>query len=99
MMFITLSSHSRYNVRDERISGQGHTYAYDDIGNRTEAEGRDYVVNNLNQYTAIDAFALEYDLDGNQTKVQTETGVSPSGFARTGVFAGKWRPTDFPGWY
>ena len=27
------------------------------------------------------------------------TGVSPSGFAHTGVFAGKWRPADFPGWY
>ena len=24
---------------------------------------------------------------------------SPSGFAHTGVFAGKWRPADFPGWF
>ena len=64
-----------YNVRDELISGQGRTYAYDDIGNRTAAEERGYVANALNQYTAIDDFAPEYDLDGNQTKVQTETGV------------------------
>ena len=64
-----------YNVRDELISGQGRTYAYDDIGNRTAAEGRDYVANALNQYTAIDDFAPEYDLDGNQAKVQTEAGV------------------------
>ena len=50
-------------------------WVYDDIGNRTAAEGRDYVANNLNQYTAIDAFAPTYDLDGNQTAVLTETGV------------------------
>ena len=75
MMAQTETQDYAYNVRDELISGQGRTYAYDDIGNRTEAEGRDYVANNLNQYTAIDDFAPEYDLDGNQTKVQTETGV------------------------
>ena len=98
-MSILFSPHLHDNVRDELISGQNQTYAYDDIGNRTTAEGKTYTANKLNQYIAIDAFALEYDLDGNQTKVQTETGVSPSGFARTGVFAGKWRPTDFPGWY
>ena len=75
MMAQTETQDYAYNVRDELISGQGYTYAYDDIGNRTAAEGRDYVANNLNQYTAIDDFAPEYDLDGNQTKVQTETGV------------------------
>ena len=50
-------------------------WVYDDIGNRTAAEGHDYVANNLNQYTAIDTFAPTYDLDGNQTSVLTETGV------------------------
>ena len=187
-------------------------YTYDDIGvhaptsvsevgNRTTAEGKTYTANNLNQYTAIDDFAPQYDADGNQTLIKTETGiwsvvynaenrpirwqsgdtvitmafdrmgrrvwmreregdtvtkeerfvydgylcvqrldatqgnagrttflakilskrhkreddgregaisgrlarkvtgVSPSGFAHTGVFAGKWRPADFPGWY
>ncbi len=63
-----------YNTRDELISGQGLTYDYDDIGNRIEAEGRDYTTNNLNQYTAIDTFAPTYDLDGNQTKILTSTG-------------------------
>ncbi len=63
-----------YNTRDELTSGQGFTYAYDDIGNRIEAEGRDYTANELNQYTAIDAFAPTYDLDGNQTKILTSTG-------------------------
>ena len=64
-----------YNVRDELISGQNQTYAYDDIGNRTAAEGKTYVANNLNQYTAIDDFVPEYDADGNQTLIKTETGV------------------------
>ena len=64
-----------YNVRDELISGQAKTYAYDDIGNRTIAEGKTYAANNLNQYTAIDDFTPQYDDDGNQTLIKTETGV------------------------
>ncbi len=61
-------------------------YAYDDIGNRTAAEGKTYAANALNQYTAIDAFVPEYDADGiyaprsvsdmgNQTLVRTDTGL------------------------
>ena len=75
-----------YNVRDEFIFGQNQTYAYDDIGvhaptsvsevgNRTTAEGKAYTANNLNQYTAIDDFTPQYDADGNQTLIKTETGV------------------------
>ena len=64
-----------YNVRDELISGQAKTYAYDDIGNRTVAEGKTYVANNLNQYIAIDDFTPQYDADGNQTLIKTETGI------------------------
>ena len=75
-----------YNVRDEFIFGQNQTYAYDDIGvhaptsvsevgNRTTAEGKTYTANNLNQYTAIDDFAPQYDADGNQTLIKTETGI------------------------
>ena len=64
-----------YNVRDELISGQNQTYAYDDIGNRTTAEGKTYAANNLNQYTVIDDFTPQYDDDGNQTLIKTETGV------------------------
>ena len=51
------------------------SYVYDDIGNRTTAEGKTYTTNNLNQYTAIDDFKPEYDADGNQTLIQTETGI------------------------
>ena len=75
-----------YNVRDELISADEVSYAYDDIGiyaptsvsevgNRTTAEGKTYTANNLNQYTAIDDFVPQYDDDGNQTLIKTETGV------------------------
>ena len=61
-------------------------YTYDDIGvhaptsvsevgNRTTAEGKTYTANNLNQYIAIDDFAPQYDDDGNQTLIKTETGI------------------------
>ena len=44
-------------------------------GSRTVAEGRDYAANNLNQYTAIDDFVPQYDADGNQTLIKTESGI------------------------
>ena len=64
-----------YNVRDELTSADEVSYNYDDIGNRTTAEGKTYTANNLNQYTAIDDFAPQYDDDGNQTLIKTETGI------------------------
>ncbi len=41
----------------------------------TTAEGKTYTANSLNQYTAIDDFTPQYDADGNQTLIKTETGV------------------------
>ena len=64
-----------YDTRDQLISGQGLSYAYDDIGNRVTAEGKTYVANALNQYTKIDDFTPQYDADGNQTLIQTSTGI------------------------
>ncbi len=64
-----------YNARDELTSADEVSYNYDDIGNRTTAEGKTYTANALNQYTAIDDFKPEYDADGNQTLIQTETGI------------------------
>ena len=64
-----------YDTRDQLISGQGLSYAYDDIGNRTVAEGKTYTANALNQYTKIDDFVPQYDADGNQTLIQTSTGI------------------------
>ena len=64
-----------YNVRDELIAADEVSYNYDDIGNRTTAEGKTYTANNLNQYTAIDDFTPQYDADGNQTLIKTPTGI------------------------
>ncbi len=57
-----------------------YSYAYDNIGNRKSAqenaeEATAYAANNLNQYTAVGEFAPEFDADGNQTRVQTSTGI------------------------
>ena len=75
MMALDETQSYGYNVRDELTSGQNQTYVYDDIGNRTTAEGKTYTANNLNQYTAIDDFTPQYDDDGNQTLIKTETGI------------------------
>lgn len=64
-----------YNIRDELIAADEVSCAYDDIGNRTTAEGKTYTANNLNQYTAIDNFVPQYDDDGNQTLIKTATGI------------------------
>ena len=64
-----------YNVRDELIAADEVSYNYDDIGNRMTAEGKTYTANKLNQYIAIDDFTPQYDADGNQTLIKTETGI------------------------
>ena len=65
-----------------------YAYQYDDIGNRITSTdlgtNRTYVANSLNQYSAIttsdlglqtSSFTPQYDDDGNQTLIQTSTGV------------------------
>ena len=66
-----------------------YAYRYDDIGNRITSldlgTNRTYVANNLNQYTSISNSALsvsprvefipQFDDDGNQTLIQTVTGI------------------------
>ena len=66
-----------------------YAYQYDDIGNRITstdlATNRTYTANNLNQYTLIsnlcdsasmrEEFVPQFDDDGNQTLIQTSTGV------------------------
>ena len=66
-----------------------YAYQYDDIGNRITSTdlgtNRTYVANNLNQYTLIsnlcasvtlcDGFFPLFDDDGNQTLIQTSTGI------------------------
>ena len=76
-----------YNKRSELtgalLDENAYTYAYDNIGNREIAqevtEGITYAANDLNQYMRISTngenFTPEYDEDGNQTLVQTTTGI------------------------
>lgn len=75
-----------YNARSELTnviaaidSCYRYGYSFDDIGNRETSSERDtnsvYTANNLNQYTAVDDFAPQFDDDGNQTLVKTATGI------------------------
>ena len=77
-----------YNSRSELITAaQGpdnYGYSYDNIGNRKSAqelaEEISYAANANNQYTDITAmngksFVAEFDADGNQTKLQTNSGI------------------------
>ncbi len=65
------------------LGEDAYAYSYDNIGNREiaqeVAEGITYAANDLNQYTRISTndedFTPEYDADGNQTLVQTTTGI------------------------
>ena len=65
-----------------------YAYQYDDIGNRITSTdlgtNRTYTANSLNQYSAIttsdlglqaSSFEPQFDDDGNQTLIQTSTGV------------------------
>ena len=79
-----------YNPRSELIAAaydgkEDYTYTYDNIGNRVQsrelAVSRSYTSNRLNQYVRIEqqnagnAFTPEFDVHGNQTRIQTRTGV------------------------
>ena len=76
-----------YNKRSEltgaTLGEAPYAYSYDNIGNRItaqeDAQSVTYEANNLNQYTQIDTdgtvFVPEYDADGNQTRIQTVTGI------------------------
>ncbi len=48
------------------VSGaQTHSFSYDKVGNRQNADGVSYTANSLNQYTNVDGTGLSYDLNGN----------------------------------
>ena len=60
-------------------SAYRYSYEFDDIGNRESSSERGtnsvYTANNLNQYNAVDDFTPQFDDDGNQTLIQTSTGI------------------------
>ncbi len=80
----TRSDSFTHNNRSELTAGTlgtaAYSYAYDNIGNRKTAQEdaestTAYTANALNQYTAVGSFRPAYDADGNQTRVQTSTGI------------------------
>ena len=78
---------SRSELASAQVNGETYGYDYDNIGNRRMAmEAGDhtfYEANELNQYTDITgsenetdfSFTPEFDSDGNQTSIKTETGI------------------------
>ena len=77
-----------HNTRSElviaTVNGKNYEYAYDNIGNREfsleDGKATMYDANSLNQYTSIaenggTPFIPQFDADGNQTLIKTETGI------------------------
>ena len=76
-------------VKQGAVPETEYAYDYDDIGNRISSfdlgTNRTYIANNLNQYTQIsnlcdsaslrEEFLPQFDDDGNQTLIQTSTGI------------------------
>ena len=69
---------------EAQVKDADYEYAYDNVGNRQSSiEDNNvamYDTNNLNQYTSISengaaAFVSQFDADGNQTLLKTETGI------------------------
>ena len=80
----TFAHNNRSELVNATVNNMEYEYAYDNIGNRQQAtEGNDitvYDANELNQYTAISengasSFVPQFDADGNQTLIKTETGI------------------------
>ncbi|MDP2938462.1 MAG: RHS repeat-associated core domain-containing protein [Candidatus Omnitrophota bacterium] len=69
-------THYRYNNIYELTNTTGaqtHAYQYDNVGNRTTADGIPYASNNLNQYTQVGSNNFTYDGNGNLTSDGTHT--------------------------
>ena len=78
---------SRSELASAQVNGETYGYDYDNVGNRRMSmEAGDYAfyeANVLNQYTDISgsedeadfSFNPEFDSDGNQTIIKTETGI------------------------
>jgi len=84
----TVNDTFEHNTRSElviaSVNGKNYEYAYDNIGNRDfsleDSKATMYDANLLNQYTSIAEnggipFIPQFDADGNQTLIKTETGI------------------------
>ena len=94
----TVNDSFGYNNRSELttaiVNNGSYAYDYDNIGNRKSAqevseEVTSYTANELNQYSAEGDFIPEFDIDGNQTRVKTSTGIWGV------IYNAENRPTDF----
>ncbi|MBQ4635038.1 MAG: hypothetical protein IJB64_01240 [Akkermansia sp.] len=82
------------------MNSEAYGYDYDNVGNRLNSPEGDnttaYMSNNLNQYTSIQEaseanFTPQFDADGNQTLIKTETGIG----IWTAVYNAENRPVSF----
>ena len=77
-----------HNNRSELVVAQDNNkeyeYTFDNIGNRLTSQENNnavmYDTNELNQYSAVSensdaAFVPQFDADGNQTRIKTDTGI------------------------
>ena len=80
----TFAHNTRSELAEATVSGKEYEYTYDNIGNRQFAlednTATMYDTNALNQYTSISengaaAYVPQFDADGNQTLIKTETGI------------------------
>ena len=80
----TFTHNTRSELVEALVNGKDYEYTFDNIGNRQFAmednNAKVYDTNALNQYSAISengaaAFVPQFDADGNQTLIITETGV------------------------
>ncbi|MGN0821434.1 MAG: RHS repeat domain-containing protein, partial [Akkermansia sp.] len=94
----TFAHNSRSELASTQVNGEAYGYDYDNVGNRLNSSKGDnttaYMSNNLNQYTSIQeaseaAFTPQFDADGNQTHIKTETGIW------TAVYNAENRPVSF----
>ena len=94
----SFAHNSRSELVEATVCGREYEYTYDNIGNRQFAQEDNkavmYDTNTLNQYSNIaengaEAFAPQFDADGNQTHIKTSTGIW------TAVYNAENRPVTF----
>ena len=80
----TFSHNSRSELAGANVNCKDYEYTFDNIGNRLDSvednNAVTYDTNELNQYTVISEnstadFEPQFDADGNQTIIKTETGI------------------------
>ncbi len=80
----SFSHNTRSELVEAQVNAKEYEYAFDNIGNRQysieDNNAVMYDTNELNQYSAVSengvsAFEPQFDADGNQTLIKTDTGI------------------------